>query len=95
MRKGYCVYWRPDGEESGTLFYEEGDKRLEFDVYFYKGEKFAPIVAVPSNGQWKQVMPDWVKNRKDEVVLRMRKHFRWKIEDTTDLSKCWWREGGL
>ena len=92
LKAGYYVHWQTEGPESGTLFYEEGDNCIKYDLYFYHGEKFAPVVYVPSNGQWNQKMPEWVKDRKNEVVTRIRKHFQWPCEDTTDLSRCWWRE---
>jgi hypothetical protein len=62
QKEGYFVHWQPDGAESGRVFYEEDEKRLEFDFDFYQGEQFKPIVYVPAAAQWEKVMPNWAKH---------------------------------
>lgn len=38
---------------------------------------FDPCVVVPSENEWRQEMPDWAKNRRDEIVQRIiREHAR-------------------
>lgn len=92
-KEGYFVHWQPDGAESGCVFYDEGEKRLEFDFGFYQGEQFKPIVYVPVDTDWEKVMPDWAKQRKHEIMSKITKHFQWKCEDASNLSQCYWREG--
>ena len=57
-------YSGPDG---GIVVYIEGEKRL---VLLYSREK--DVVFVPADSKWKQVMPEWARDRKNEIVARVK-----------------------
>jgi len=65
-REGFRVesYSGPDG---GIVVYIEGEKRL---VLLYSREK--DVVFVPADSKWKQVMPEWARDRKNEIVARVK-----------------------
>ncbi len=65
-KEGYRVdsYGGPDG---GIVVYHEEDKSL---ILLYSREK--DTVYIPSDSKWKQIMPEWSRERKDEIVARIK-----------------------
>jgi hypothetical protein len=76
--EGYYTYMR-GGAEDGDLVYTEGSNTLR--LYF---KRRAHTIYVPSNVRWREVMPDWAKEKKDLIMKRIKgqvgKH--WMFEDT-------------
>src|SRR5919108_673045 len=65
-REGYYIY-RRGGAEGGTLFYEEEGKSLEF--YF---DRTNNTIYIPSDLKWKESMPSWARERKNEIITRIK-----------------------
>jgi len=87
-REGFHVYKRGGGED-GVLIYNEGEKSLQ--IYFNRLED---IIYIPSAGMWKEIMPDWARERRDEILARIRERVgnrligkSWKFEDTDNPQK--------
>jgi hypothetical protein len=53
------------------VVYWEGRRGVLFDAGW--GVE-PPVVYVPSSSIWPDVMPDWCRERRDEVVARLREH---------------------
>lgn len=87
-REGFHVYKR-GGSEDGVLIYKEGEKSLQ--IYFNRLED---IIYIPSVGIWKETMPDWARERRDEILVRIKKRVgkrligkSWKFEETDSPQK--------
>ena len=87
-RGGFHVYKRGGGED-GVLIYKEGEKSLQ--IYFNRLED---IIYIPSAGMWKEIMPDWARERRDEILARIRERVgkrligkSWKFEETDSSEK--------
>src|SRR5690242_3637560 len=66
-REGYYAYTSGGGQE-GVLIYNEGGKILQ--LYF---SRLKDTIYIPTDPKWKEVMPDWARERKDEIVSRIKK----------------------
>lgn len=87
-REGFDVYKRGGGED-GVLVYKEGEKSLQ--IYFNRLED---IIYIPSAGMWKEIMPDWTTERRDEILARIKERVgkrligkSWKFEETDSPQK--------
>ncbi|HVN80920.1 MAG TPA: hypothetical protein VMW38_18150 [Terriglobia bacterium] len=76
-RECYRVFTR-GGAEDGTVTYDEGGRVLE--LYFDRAKN---TIYVPTDGKWKEIMPTWAKDRKDQIIGRTKKVVgrRWIGED--------------
>ena len=64
---GYQIEW----VRKEVVVYWEGDRGFSFDA----GWGVTPgVLYVPSATIWSEVMPDWLRGRRDEVVARLRDH---------------------
>jgi hypothetical protein len=55
------------------LRYLEGDRSLDFDRE--PGGNATPgIVWVPSPKRWREIVPDWAKGRRTEILTRLRSY---------------------
>jgi len=84
-RDGYYVYKR-GGAEDGILFYSEQRRELQF--YF---DRRMNTIYIPSDTKWKQTMPIWAQNNKQQIVDRIKQCVgkrligeAWKYEETSD-----------
>ena len=82
---GYYVYKR-GGAENGILFYSEHGRELQF--YF---DRKANTIYIPSDAKWKETMPIWAHDYKQQIVDRVKKCVgkrllgeSWKYEDTSN-----------
>jgi hypothetical protein len=66
-KEGYYVYKRGGGK-GGVLVYNEGQKSLK--LYFNRLED---TIYIPSKDKWKEIMPGWARERRDEIVTRVKK----------------------
>jgi hypothetical protein len=87
-KEGFHVYKRGGGED-GVLIYEEGEKSLQ--VYFNRLED---IIYIPSAVMWKEIMPDWARERRDEILVRIKERVgkrligkNWEFEETESPQK--------
>jgi len=55
------------------LRYSEGDQALDFDRE-PGGNATPAIVWVPSPKRWREIMPDWAKGRRTEILTRLWPH---------------------
>ena len=69
VREGYYVY-RRGGAEGGILFYNEEGRILQF--YF---DRSTDTIYIPSDAKWREVMPMWAQNRKQQIVSRLKQCF--------------------
>jgi hypothetical protein len=67
-REGYYVHTY-GGAEDGYVSYDEDGKTLR--LYFSRSKD---TIYVPSDVKWKEIMPDWARDRKLEIMGRIRKH---------------------
>jgi hypothetical protein len=65
-KEGYHVYKR-GGADDGIVVYDEGGKTLS--LYFNRKED---TIYVPSDTKWKELMPEWAKERKTLIMHRVR-----------------------
>ena len=65
-REGYYAY-TSGGAEEGVLIYNEAGKILQ--LYFSRPRD---TIYVPTDAKWKEIMPDWARERKDEIVRRIK-----------------------
>jgi hypothetical protein len=84
-REGYYVYKR-GGAEDGVLFYCEQGRELQF--YF---DRRTDTIYIPSDVKWRQTMPAWAQNYKQQVVDRIKQCVgkrligkSWSYEETND-----------
>lgn len=74
-RAGMVIY-QGDGYEIEAVWkenvvYWEGDHGFSFDA----GWGVTPgVLYVPSAAIWAEVMPDWLRERRDAVLARLREH---------------------
>jgi hypothetical protein len=40
-----------------------------------------PVLYIPSVAIWREVMPDWCRERRDEVVARLREHSQHALQE--------------
>jgi hypothetical protein len=87
-KEGFHVYKRGGGED-GVLMYEEGEKSLQ--IYFNRLED---TIYIPRAGIWKEIMPDWASERRDEILFRIKERIgkrligkSWKFEETDSPRK--------
>ena len=66
-RERYYVYRRGGGED-GVLVYNEEGRTVQ--LYFNRTND---TIYVPTDSQWKEMMPVWARDRKDEIVSRIQK----------------------
>jgi hypothetical protein len=66
-RERYYVYRRGGGED-GLLVYNEEGRIVQ--LYFSRTND---TIYVPTDSQWKEMMPDWARHRKDEIISRIQK----------------------
>jgi hypothetical protein len=88
-RKGGFHVYKRGGAEDGVLIYEEGEKSIQ--IYFNRLED---IIYIPSAGTWKEIMPDWARERRDEILARIKERVgrrligkSWKFEETDSSQK--------
>ena len=84
-KEGYYVYKR-GGAEDGILFYNEQGRELQF--YFDRG---ADTIYIPTDAEWKENMPTWAHEHKQEIVSRIKRRVgkrlvgeSWKYEETAN-----------
>jgi len=77
-REGYYVY-RRGGAEGGILFYNEEGRILQF--YF---DRSTDTIYIPSDATWREVMPIWAHNRKQQIVSRLKQRFGKRL-----IGKSW------
>src|SRR5262245_22043098 len=65
-KTGFHVFKR-GGSEDGVLIYKEGERSLQ--IYFNRLED---IIYIPSAGIWKEIMPDWASQRREEILARIK-----------------------
>jgi hypothetical protein len=72
-KEGYYVQTH-GGAEDGYVLYNEDGKALR--LYFSRPKD---TIYVPSDVKWKEIMPSWARERKVEIMARIRKHVgkRW------------------
>ena len=87
-KEGFHVYKRGGGKD-GVLIYNEGEKSIQ--LYFNRLED---IIYIPSTGMWKEIMPDWAQERRDEILARIKERVgrrligkSWKFEETDSRQK--------
>ena len=71
-KRGYYVD-SSGGAEEGTVIYHEGEHTL--DLYF---QRYPNIIYVPTDAAWQEQMPDWAKDRKTEIMERIKSHYHIK-----------------
>ena len=87
-RDGYQIEAHGAGGDGIVVYVEEG-KRL---VLLYSREK--DTVFVPSDSKWKQIMPQWSHNRKNEIVARIKQRYGKRLigkaigYEESDLDDC-------
>jgi hypothetical protein len=74
---GYRVETR--GREA--IAYWEGERAYLFDAAWGARQ---PVLYVPSPRSWDDVVPSWLRGRRDEVVERLRRRSRHVIEETDE-----------
>jgi hypothetical protein len=86
-KEGYWVY-KKGGADDGVLFYNERGQILR--LYFSRGRD---ISYVPSDAKWKEIMPSWAKERKVQIISRVKQLIgkriigkNWTYEDTDNLN---------
>ncbi|HLO01015.1 MAG TPA: hypothetical protein VK208_21345 [Pyrinomonadaceae bacterium] len=66
-KEGYYAY-TSGGAQEGVLIYNEGGKILQ--LYFSQPKD---TIYIPTDPKWKEIMPDWARERKDEIVTKIKK----------------------
>jgi len=86
-RDGFFVYLRGGGED-GSLTYNEAGRTLE--LYFRRSQR---MIYVPTDAAWKSIMPTWAKDRKNEIVSRIRSQLgqgrfgrSWSYDETDSMD---------
>ena len=82
-KQGYSIY-KSGGAEDGFIVYGEGGKTVK--LYF---DRVQDTIYVPSDAKWKEIMPEWAKEKKHEIVARIKKQIgtrligkSWRYEET-------------
>jgi hypothetical protein len=65
-REGFSVY-SYGGPDGGVVVYREADRSLNL-IYSQRRD----TVFIPSDPKWKQVMPEWSRERKGEIIARIK-----------------------
>jgi hypothetical protein len=65
-RDGYHVF-RRGGAEDGIVYYNENGQSLQ--LYF---NRIADTIYIPSEAKWKEVMPDWAHDRRQQIIERVK-----------------------
>ena len=93
-KQGYWVF-KKGGAEDGVLFYNERGQILQ--LYFNRRQD---TIYVPSDLKWKTVMPNWAKERKSEIISRVKQLVgkriignSWTYEETDNPERIVPREG--
>ena len=68
-RDGYHVF-RRGGAEGGIIYYNENGRTLQF--YF---DRLADTIYFPSEAKWREVMPYWAHDHRQQIVDRVKKRF--------------------
>lgn len=66
----------------GYILYSEGKNTLEFKID--PGLKDASVIHIPGPETWADRMPEWTRDRRDEIVARIEskcKHLLYRIEE--------------
>jgi hypothetical protein len=66
QKDGYFIHKR-GGAKDGILIYNEKGNTLQ--LYFNRQKD---TIYVPSDMEWSKVMPHWAKDRKKEIVARIK-----------------------
>ena len=67
----------------GYILYAEGRRTIELTVE--PGLKHPTIIHVPSAERWDEVMPEWARGRRDEIMARIRAkcvHLKYEWKET-------------
>jgi hypothetical protein len=82
-KQGYSIY-KSGGAEDGFIVYGEGEKTVK--LYF---DRVQDTIYIPSDVKWKEIMPEWAKGKKQEIVARIKKEIgtrligkSWRYEET-------------
>ena len=82
-KQGYSIY-KSGGAEDGFVVYGEGEKTVK--LYF---DRVQDTIYIPSDVKWKEIMPEWAKEKKHEIVARIKKEIgtrligkSWRYEET-------------
>lgn len=75
--QGYYVYMR-GGVQDGDARYNESGKEIRF--YFTRKDR---TIYIPTSTKWNEIMPEWAKPKRDEIVARLRKRISktWKFKE--------------
>jgi hypothetical protein len=78
--QGYYVYMR-GGVEGGEVRYNESGKEIK--LCFARKKR---TIYFPTNTKWKEIMPDWAKGKREDIIARVRKRVSrtWKFEEVDD-----------
>jgi hypothetical protein len=79
-KRGYVIE-RAGAPEGLLIIYTENGGRIYLD-----GDPRTYTIRVPSHTEWMEKMPPWARERRDEIVRRIREHYRkgpCKLEDDT------------
>jgi hypothetical protein len=88
QKEGYFVETRGGGED-GSVTYDEAGRTLQ--LYFTRSQH---LIYVPTDTKWRDIMPSWARDRKNEIMTRIRLQVgqgwfgrSWSYEETdkTDL----------
>jgi hypothetical protein len=70
----------------------EIEQRWKEEVIYWEGPRgyflaagwggTPPVLAVPTAALWDQVVPPWLRGRRDEVLARLREHSGHVLEET-------------
>ena len=82
-KRGYYID-KSGGAEDGFIVYHEGGKSVK--LYFDRAQD---TIYVPSDAKWKETMPEWAKEKKHEIIARIKKQIgtrligkSWRYEET-------------
>jgi hypothetical protein len=78
-RKGQDPDFKVEPRAREIIAYWEGDRAFLFDAGW--GVE-PPTLYVPSEAIWEQVVPDWLKGRRAEVIDRLARRSGHRIEET-------------
>ena len=73
--------WRVGHEGRDSMYYEEADsggvwRRLELGGEMIVVGKAHHAIYLPGEGKWRRESPDWAKERREEIVERIRGELR-------------------
>lgn len=72
-KKGFYIHTSlgRESEDGWAITYEEKDRSLTFS-----GPSEKRVVKVPSDELWNEIMPEWAKNRKNDIVKRLEQNVK-------------------